>query len=59
MLFPQIIHKIAKSYNMAEVLVEVNDIGGQVADTLQFDLEYDNMIMSINESTESDCWYRF
>ena len=45
MLFPQIIHKIAKSYNMAEVLVEVNDIGGQVADTLQFDLEYDNMIM--------------
>ena len=45
MLFPQIIHKIAKSYNMAEILVEVNDIGGQVADTLQYDLEYDNLIM--------------
>ncbi len=45
LLFPQVIHKIAKSYNMAEILVEVNDIGGQVADTLQFDLEYDNLIM--------------
>ena len=45
MLFPQIIHKVATSYNTAEILVEVNDIGGQVADTLQFDLEYDNLIM--------------
>jgi hypothetical protein len=45
LIFPQVIHKIAKSYNNAEILVEVNDIGGQVADTLQFDLEYDNLIM--------------
>ena len=45
LVFPQIVHKIAKSYNNAEVLIEVNDIGGQVADTMQFDLEYDNLIM--------------
>jgi len=45
LVFPQIVYKIAKSYNNAEVLIEVNDIGGQVADTMQFDLEYDNLIM--------------
>ena len=45
LVFPQIIHKIATVYNNAEILVEVNDIGGQVADTLQYDLEYDNLIM--------------
>jgi len=45
LIFPQVIHKIATAYNNAEILVEVNDIGGQVADTLQYDLEYDNLIM--------------
>jgi len=45
MIFPQIIEKIAKNYNQAEILVEVNDIGGQVADTLHYELEYDNLIM--------------
>ena len=46
MNFPQIIHKVANAYNLAYVLVEVNDIGAQVADALQFDLEYDNLIMT-------------
>mgnify|MGYP001162327834 CR=1 FL=1 len=45
LVFPQIIYKVAKNYNSAEILIEVNDIGGQVADTLQYDLEYDNLIM--------------
>jgi len=40
MLFPNIISEIAKAYNTAHVLVEVNDIGEQVAHALQFDLEY-------------------
>ncbi len=44
-LFPNIIHTVATNYNKANVLVEVNDIGGQVADILQFDLEYDNLLM--------------
>jgi len=46
MHFPQIIHKVANAYNLAYVMIEINDIGGQVADALQFDLEYDNMIMT-------------
>lgn len=43
-LFPNIIHNIVKKYNHAYCLVEINDIGGQVADVLLDDFEYDNMI---------------
>jgi hypothetical protein len=46
MHFPMIIYRIAKVYNFAYVMVEINDIGAQVADALQFDMEYDNMIMT-------------
>tara|TARA_R110000851_G_scaffold10253_6_gene37172 strand:- start:602 stop:2245 length:1644 start_codon:yes stop_codon:yes gene_type:complete len=46
MLFPNVIHDVAKAYNMAYVMVEVNDIGEQVATALQFDLEYENLIMA-------------
>jgi len=46
MQFPVVIHKIAKAYNLAYVLVEINDIGAQIADAMQFDMEYDNMIMT-------------
>ena len=45
MLFPSIIEQIAKAYNHAWILVEVNDIGDQVANILHFDLEYDNVLM--------------
>ena len=45
MLFPSIILEMAKAYNDAYVLVEVNDIGEQVASILQYDLEYENMLM--------------
>ena len=46
LLFPTKIYEIARAYNQAFVLVEVNDIGEQVANALQFDLEYDNLIMA-------------
>ena len=46
LLFPNKIYDVARAYNQAFVLVEVNDIGEQVANNLQFDLEYDNLIMS-------------
>ena len=46
LIFPSKIHDVAKAYNKAFVLIEVNDIGEQVATTMQFDLEYDNLIMS-------------
>ena len=45
MLFPSIILEMAQAYNHAYVLVEVNDIGEQVATILQYDLEYENMLM--------------
>jgi len=46
MLFPNIIQQTAKNYNDAWVLVEVNDIGEQVASILHYDLEYENMLMA-------------
>jgi len=45
LLFPNVINQVASNYNHAYVMIEVNDIGGQVADTMQFDLEYDNLLM--------------
>ena len=45
-IFPTKIHEIAKVYNQAYVLIEVNDIGDQVAHALQYDMEYDNMMMA-------------
>ena len=45
MLYPNIIYTTAQKYNEAFVLVEVNDIGQQVADILYHDLEYENMMM--------------
>ncbi len=47
LLYPTVIHKTAMDYNTAWVLVEANDIGGQVADTLYYDMEYENLISSI------------
>lgn len=44
MLFPNIIHKVARDYNDAYLLIETNDIGGQVADILHMDLEYENIL---------------
>jgi hypothetical protein len=45
MLFPSIIYDVAKSYNDAYILCEVNDVGDQVASILQYDLEYNNILM--------------
>jgi len=44
--FAEMIHRIGRQYNNAAVLIEVNDIGQQVAETLYFDFEYDNMLFS-------------
>ena len=45
-LFPNVIVDVARHYNGAFILVEVNDVGGQVADIIHFDLEYDNLLMA-------------
>lgn len=46
--FAAIIHRISKTYNNATILVEINDIGGQVADSLYFDYENENIIFTEN-----------
>ena len=44
MLYPTVIHSLCKQYNDAHCLIEINDIGGQVADILHTELEYSNLI---------------
>ena len=45
MLFPNIIYEVATNYNKSFILCEVNDIGDQIAAILNFDLEYENLLM--------------
>ena len=45
MLFPNIINDVARAYNNAWVLCEVNDVGDSVASILNYDLEYPNVLM--------------
>ena len=45
MLFPNVIWEVAKSYNEAFILCEVNDVGDQVAAIINYDLEYENLLM--------------
>jgi hypothetical protein len=45
MLFPSIIEKVARGYNNSWILIEINDIGDQVANILHYDLEYNNILM--------------
>lgn len=44
MLYPNIILNACKAYNNALALIEINDIGGQVADILHHELEYENIL---------------
>ena len=46
LIFPSKIYDVARAFNQSFVLIEINDIGEQVANAMQFDLEYDNMIMA-------------
>lgn len=49
-LYPSIIHKVAKEYNEAYVLIELNS-SEQVATILHYDYEYEN-IVSISRTTK-------
>ena len=46
MLYPEIIVQVAKKYNKAWILCEVNDIGDQVASIIYYDMEYENLLMT-------------
>jgi hypothetical protein len=43
LLLPTVLANVATTYNRAFVLVELNDVGSQVAESLHHDLEYDNI----------------
>lgn len=44
--YANIIHSLAKHYNDAQILVEINDIGEQISSTLFEDYEYENMLFT-------------
>jgi len=47
--FAEILFQVAHSYNNAHILVENNiNMGGQIADTLYYDFEYENIIHTEN-----------
>lgn len=45
-VYPNLIYPVAKKYNDAYILVEINDIGSQVADILYQEFEYENILSS-------------
>lgn len=44
--YASIIYRIAKLYNNANVLIEINDIGDQVSDTIYIEYGYEEMIFT-------------
>lgn len=44
LLYPTVIYNVAKMYNNAWTLVEINDNGQQIADILHHELEYENIL---------------
>jgi hypothetical protein len=44
--YAEIIHRLALTYNEAYCLIENNDIGGQVADLIYHDYEYENILQT-------------
>ena len=46
-VFPSILQKMGKYYNEAFILIENNDIGSQILQSLFDDYEYDNLLSSI------------
>jgi len=53
LIYPTLIHNVALKYNSAYVLIEINDIGEQVANILYYDLEYENVLMTVREKTKT------
>ena len=46
MLYPNIIYQVGMRYNTAFTLLEINDMGSQVAEALHYDLEYENVMIT-------------
>lgn len=46
--FASVLYRIGKIYNEAGILVEINDIGGQVTDVLALEFGYENLLFTQN-----------
>lgn len=46
--YPHLIYNFATKYNNAYALIEVNDIGGEIANILWYDYEYENLYFTNN-----------
>ena len=44
LIFPRFIYNLATYFNNAHVLVEANDVGGQVVESLAYELAYENVL---------------
>ncbi|RMG26822.1 MAG: terminase [Methanobacteriota archaeon] len=58
LVYPHIIISTAKKYNNAHILVETNDIGRSIVESINLDLGYENIIMSTtatnNENSKAE-----
>lgn len=45
LILPTVLERVARTYNDAHVLIEINDNGQQVTDILWRDLEYENVVV--------------
>lgn len=52
LLYPNVIHKVCKDFNDAYVLLEINNVGQQIAEILYSELEYEN-IFRVGSSAKS------
>ena len=48
LMYPTVIDKMGKYYNNAHILLEINDVGSEVADILYQELEYENVLLVSN-----------
>jgi len=48
LMYPSVVAHVSRKFNEAWVLVETNDIGEQVVNTLNYELEYENIISDNN-----------
>ena len=46
LMYSAIVHKVCKNYNDAYALIEINDVGSEVASAMYHDFEYENMFWS-------------
>jgi hypothetical protein len=54
LMYPTVIDKMGTYYNNAHILLEINDVGSEVADILYQELEYENVLLVSNRGKKSN-----